>query len=632
MKNTNKILALILVLLAQGAFSQGIFYFGPAATVIVNDSVVIRLNDYKGTIQWQKSSDLQLWDNIPGATQDSVLFVADTTTYFRAEVIVGFCEPFYSDTTLIQVVKTGVNDIDGNFYASVIIGNQEWMAENLKTTRYRNGTSIEYPGTDNTARESNTTGAYAWYQNDIAWKHSYGALYNWHAVNNSNGLCPTGWHIPSDGEWTELVNYVTAQGYPNRNVVNGAGNALKSCRQVSSPLGGDCAISEHPRWDSQSSHHGTDEFGFSALPGGFGGIHFGAYYMLGNYGSWWTSSEHFYSDAYSRSLYLSAGYVNRNGYSKGLGKSVRCVRDAENDDSTTFTLTLHISPFGHVSGTGNYPEGATVAITGTPHINHQFVDWTGDTEHIADASAASTTLTMPAQNITLTANFEQDGGGNIQPGEGITDIDGNYYPSVIIGKQEWMAANLRVTQYNNSDAIPNELNISESGNTPHGSYNFYNNHDDMLEAYGALYNWYAVDDVRGLCPTGWHVPSDAEWTELGDYVLAHIVLPSEKGNALKSCRQVLSPLGGDCATLVHPRWNSHSIHSGTDEFGFSALPGGCLYTSDYYGVGIDGYWWTSTEKSSTSAWLRHMFVDFEFLDRSSFEKVSGYSVRCVRDN
>ncbi len=220
-----------------------------------------------------------------------------------------------------------VTDIDGNVYATVIIGNQEWMAENLKTTKYRNGTSIDYPGENKPAWQSNTTGAYAWYNNDVAWKDSYGALYNWHAVNNSNGLCPTGWHVPSDAEWTEMVDYVVSQGYPNSDVVNGTGNALKSCRQVSSPLGGDCATSDHPRWNSTSTtHYGTDEFGFSALPGGDRYAN-GTYLNLGIYGFWWSSTEYYTTNAWMRYLGNDYGSVYRSSYYKGGGFSVRCVRD-----------------------------------------------------------------------------------------------------------------------------------------------------------------------------------------------------------------------------------------------------------------------------------------------------------------
>ncbi len=219
-----------------------------------------------------------------------------------------------------------VTDIDGNVYNTVLIGDQCWMKDNLITTNYRNGTSIIYPGNDNTAWENNTSGAYAWYNNDISWKESYGALYNWYAVNNSNGLCPAGWHVPSDTEWTQLVDYMLSQGFPNSNVTNGAGNALKSCRQIDSPLGGDCNTSTHPRWEFYSPHHGFDAYGFSAFPG-VSRVAGGNFDSLGIYGSWWSSTENSLTGAWNRYMNHNYGYVGRfNGY-KGHGFSIRCLMD-----------------------------------------------------------------------------------------------------------------------------------------------------------------------------------------------------------------------------------------------------------------------------------------------------------------
>jgi len=212
-----------------------------------------------------------------------------------------------------------VTDIDGNIYNTVQIGNQCWMKENLKTTKYRNGTPIEYPGDDNAAWQNNTTGAYAWYNNDISWKESYRAMYNWHAVNNINGLCPAGWHVPSDAEWTQLVDYVVAQGFPNQlDNLNGAGNALKSCRQVNSPLGGDCNTTVHPRWiehDWYPYHHGFDEFGFSGLPGGVRDTN-GNFFSLGAYGQWWSSTESSSTSAWLTSMFHIYGDVYRNHFDK----------------------------------------------------------------------------------------------------------------------------------------------------------------------------------------------------------------------------------------------------------------------------------------------------------------------------
>ncbi len=220
-----------------------------------------------------------------------------------------------------------VTDIDGNVYNTVLIGDQCWMKENLKTSKYRNETLIEYPGANNTAWENNTTGAYAWYDNDISWKDSYGALYNWYAVNNTSGLCPTGWHVPSEDELTQLVDYVVSQGYPNSSGdPNGASNALKSCRQVNSPLGGDCNTTVHPRWDPDDTHQGFDEFGFSGFPGGNRYTN-GNFDRIGDIGYWWSSSEYSSERAWFRGMLYYRGHVGRYYYGKAHGFSVRCLRD-----------------------------------------------------------------------------------------------------------------------------------------------------------------------------------------------------------------------------------------------------------------------------------------------------------------
>lgn len=272
-------------------------------------------------------------------------------------------------------------------------------------------------------------------------------------------------------------------------------------------------------------------------------------------------------------------------------------------------------------------------------MNYRFVNWTGDTEYITDANALNTDLTMPGKNVSLTANFEEDSVGNFQPGDGVTDIDGNFYPSVIIGNQEWMAENLKTTKYRNATPIayPGTDNTAWENDST-GAYAWYNNDIALKDSYGALYNWHAVDNSNGLCPTGWHVPSSEEWIELVDYIVAQgnpneWDNPNGAGNALKSCRQVSSPLGGDCATSVHPRWDSHSIFYGTDEFGFSALPGGIRNSSGIFNsLGIYAYWWTFPEHSPNNSMLFNITFDqakiFNFImPKNSF----GISVRCLKD-
>jgi len=219
----------------------------------------------------------------------------------------------------------------------------------------------------------------------------------------------------------------------------------------------------------------------------------------------------------------------------------------------------------------------------------------------------------------------------------VSDIDGNTYKTVIIGDQEWMAENLRVSKYNNGDAIPAGLSGTDWGSTTSGAYAVYNNDDDMLEAYGKLYNWFAVEDSRGLCPEGWSVPSDEDWTQLVNYI-SDQGFPNESdnpngaANALKSCRQEDSPEGGDCDTSEHPRWNSNGTHHGFDEFGFSGFPGGVRYSSgSFYSIGGNGFWWSSSESSSLNAWSRTMTRLNGIVSRYDYPKGTGFSVRCFKN-
>ncbi|MCD4745042.1 MAG: fibrobacter succinogenes major paralogous domain-containing protein, partial [Bacteroidales bacterium] len=210
-----------------------------------------------------------------------------------------------------------VTDIDGNTYNTVQIGSQCWMAENLKTTTYQNGTPIPNV-TDDGAWFNLTTGAYVWYDNDISWKDLYGALYNWYATVDANGLCPTGWHVPTNDEWTALTDFIGGTASPH-------GNELKSCRQVNSPQGWGCNTSEHPRWN-ESSENGTDNYGFSGLPGGDRSGS-GNFYYVGDYGLWWSSAEGSSSGSWYRGLTYYDGAVGVSSSSKQDGFSVRCLRD-----------------------------------------------------------------------------------------------------------------------------------------------------------------------------------------------------------------------------------------------------------------------------------------------------------------
>jgi uncharacterized protein (TIGR02145 family) len=223
----------------------------------------------------------------------------------------------------------GVTDSDGNEYLTILIGGQEWMASNLKTTTYRSGEPIEYPGEDGAAWLANVTGAYGWYNNSVSNKPHYGAVYNWYATTHPDRLCPAGWKVPNNTDWSQLEQYLAAAyGLSNEDIVGAMGNRLKSCRQIGSPLGGECATALHPRWASHASHYGFDDFGFSALPIGSRVGENGQFIdNTGLYAHWWSTTAESEERAYVRYITFDSGRFFRGSNSKYVGYAVRCVRE-----------------------------------------------------------------------------------------------------------------------------------------------------------------------------------------------------------------------------------------------------------------------------------------------------------------
>lgn len=201
-------------------------------------------------------------------------------------------------------LQTGikVKDIDGNIYNAVTIGTQEWMVENLKTTRYNDGTDIPLV-TDNTEWSNLTTSGYCWYNNDEAtYGDIYGALYNWYTLENPD-LCPTGWHVPTDQEWMTMTTYLGGE-------------------KVS---GGQIKETGTTHWSSPNTD-ATNETGFTALPGG-NRDNLGDFNYVGFSGYWWTASQVGGIFAWPRFMNYDSGSVDKFPNIKKKGFSIRCVKD-----------------------------------------------------------------------------------------------------------------------------------------------------------------------------------------------------------------------------------------------------------------------------------------------------------------
>jgi len=253
------------------------------------------INKNTGTV----SSPINLIDSIRFNTitnQMEVVLQSGVQTHALADVI----NVTISSTSNICGSNTSVTDIDGNVYQTVSIGNQCWMKENLKTSKYRNGDPIS-TGLSNTQWQNTTTGAYAIYDNNAGNDTTYGKLYNWYAVTDSRNLCPAGWHVSSHTEWSTLENFLGG--------VTAAGGKMKTTTGWQSPNTG-----------------ATNESGFSGLPGGYRDI-YGSYFIIGYNGYWRSSTENSTTSAWSMYLNYDSGSSVRHYFDKQNGLSVRCLRD-----------------------------------------------------------------------------------------------------------------------------------------------------------------------------------------------------------------------------------------------------------------------------------------------------------------
>ena len=205
-------------------------------------------------------------------------------------------------TGLAGIQAQSVKDIDGNVYKTVTIGKQIWMAENLKTTRFNDGTAISLVA-DDQAWGSLTTPAFCWYNKDAAVnKNKYGALYNWFCINTGK-LCPSGWHVSTDAEWTTLTTFSGGE--------NVAGGKLRETGIT--------------HWEKPNTG-ATNESGFTTLPGGYRNNH-GAFANIGFFGFWWTATENVPTASWCRTMGCTGTNVLRIFSLKKNGYSVRCIKD-----------------------------------------------------------------------------------------------------------------------------------------------------------------------------------------------------------------------------------------------------------------------------------------------------------------
>jgi uncharacterized protein (TIGR02145 family) len=266
---------------------------------------------------FKDSSELVSIDNVPYQYNFNTTSL-DTGAYVIKVVAENSIGITQSDEVSIKIILSefgvegpGVIDIDGNQYRTVIIGQQEWISENLKVTHYPDGTEIPHvSGGNNWESLNNNDDAYCWFQDDTCYKEAYGALYTWaaamHNTESSNlnpsgiqGVCPDGWHLPSDAEWIELFNEL-----------GGYEEARGKMKEIGT------FHWNYPNIDA------TNESGFWALPSGYRSSIYGNCMSMGNAGYWWcsTSNTYFYlTNDNNTDIHLTGA--------SSYGFSVRCVKN-----------------------------------------------------------------------------------------------------------------------------------------------------------------------------------------------------------------------------------------------------------------------------------------------------------------
>jgi uncharacterized protein (TIGR02145 family)/uncharacterized repeat protein (TIGR02543 family) len=640
-----------------------------------------------------------------------------------------------------------VTDYEGNTYNTVKIGNQCWMKENLRTSRFSGGYPLVrfHPNIDWDDTlcfgcfGSTTTPSFCPPGNDENLPTNFGYLYNESAVDDL--LCPDGWHVPNDADWSQLISYVKSK---PENLCGGNSN------NIAKALAANDYWETYCDWDNCivcGDASGRNATGFSAVPAGTGSL-----FGTGSTAVFWgmTNSLYFYS------YYSFAQVADFRGSGQVpeirdyAWQSVRCLRDNDASNGQLGTQQRILDSLAPVAFSGDYndlsnrpaipaeqvnadwnatsgkaqilnkPNLATVATSGNyndlsnrPAIPAEQVnaDWnatSGKAQVLNKPNLATVATsgnyndlsnlpTIPAAQVNADWNatsgkaqilnkptnvsaFTNDAGyltsdslanlsGQLNALQQallekeflcgvstITDVDGNIYNTVKIGNQCWMKENLRTTHYADSTAIP----LAVDTNNTNPCRRAPNNDENNVTTYGYLYNWPAVmhgaassstnpSGVQGICPTGWHVPSDAEWTQLTDYVssCSEYQCEFDRSNIAKALAATsgMDPCDDCWATdICVPAFEIHKNNA----TGFTALPAGNygynsivvgsgLQSSIYYdwsfaSFGYQAYFWSTTRDDFRTNGRRLSMRGSRVRVLSDNYANASYSVRCLRDN
>ncbi|MCR4737002.1 MAG: fibrobacter succinogenes major paralogous domain-containing protein [Bacteroidales bacterium] len=563
-----------------------------------------------------------------------------------------------------------VTDIDSNVYNTVQIGQQCWMKENLRTTHYPDGELIPIGGTSQDMYPTRYAP-----DNNIANVPAYGYLYSWSATmhgaasSNSNpsgvqGICPDGWHVPSHAEWLQLFNYVSNQSGYMCSKNNGSSSYAKALAAPTGWLDYDYNTDTwpdacSPGWRQQGSNNAT---GFSAMPAGYHQMHI--YGSFGRFGNYWSSTQssanqcHAYFWGWSLDTVCITTFTFFDSLGVSRSSSVRCIRNANWLPSvSTNPVSCNTSNKAFISGNISNEGSASVTARGVcwstshnPTISDSHTsDGTGtgsfsttitglqpSTTYYARAYATNHYGTEYGDEMSFTTLASTNTIPDGQPcpcSATVTDIDSNTYNTVKIGNQCWMKENLRVLHYANGENIPTGTQ---------GSYtvSYYYDYPSgfALEDRGYLYNWAAVmhgvnsstanpSGVQGVCPTGWHVPSEAEWDQLTSYMGQGQYACGN--SSLYFAKALATTTGWNTSTVTCAVGNTPSTNNAS---GFSAFPAGLWYNGSTSNTSVFATFWTSTEDDNNQAKRKILLNSSVSMSGGGIhDKRYGMSVRCLQD-
>ncbi len=319
-------------------------------------------------------------------------------------------------------------------------------------------------------------------------------------------------------------------------------------------------------------------------------------------------------------------------YDEVTGKS---YRELPVDASQSITLDQQQIESGFRATFEEYPKKETIYLSAYIDVDRDGELGTGDFALFYPNITLSDVESEMGKAENITGEYVVTMDVNVLIGGsagGVVDIDGNVYETVIIGGQEWMKENLRVTRYRDGTPIPTGLDNKNWAETTSGAYSIYpygnadgiDSEEQMVATFGLLYNWYVVDNPKGVCPDGWRVPLDDDWKGLERTI--------GMGNEVND-----AAWRGDKAALLMSTddwWVTSDVLIGADDYGFSAQPAGARYPDGSYNrFGTFAYFWTSTPSGTqgTNGIRRLLTYNNVAINRSNRPSAEGQCIRCIKE-